>query len=259
MIRRLGFEEERAPYEAQTQKARFWTENWVASQLYCLNCGRSNVSKLANNAPVADFRCEDCREEYELKSQSGKFGTKVVDGAHRTMLERLSAQNNPNLILLAYSRGEQRVTDLSVVPKHFFVPEMIEARKPLAPSAKRAGWVGCNIALNRIPEIGRVAVVRDGVLVPREAVLEKWRSTTFLRDKPSAARGWLIEVMRCVEDIRRTEFEIRDVYRFESRLQELYPDNQHVREKMRQQLQVLRDVGFIEFLGRGRYRLKVRA
>jgi type II restriction enzyme len=34
----------------------------------------------------------------------------------------------------------------------------------------------------------------------------------------------------------------------------LHPENRHVRDKLRQQLQVLRDLGLIEFLGRGRYR-----
>ena len=34
----------------------------------------------------------------------------------------------------------------------------------------------------------------------------------------------------------------------------LHPDNRHVRDKIRQQLQVLHDLGFVEFLGRGRYR-----
>jgi hypothetical protein len=43
------------------------------------------------------------------------------------------------------------------------------------------------------------------------------------------------------------------VYAFAAQLQELHPDNRHVREKIRQQLQVLRDLGFVEFLGRGRY------
>ncbi|MBI5242579.1 MAG: hypothetical protein HY922_02705 [Elusimicrobia bacterium] len=40
------------------------------------------------------------------------------------------------------------------------------------------------------------------------------------------------------------------------RLSELHPNNRHVRPKIRQQLQVLRDLGFVAFLGRGRYRLK---
>lgn len=64
----------------------------------------------------------------------------------------------------------------------------------------------------------------------------------------------MIEVMRCVERVGATEFELADMYAFEPRLRELYPGNRHIREKMRQQLQVLRDQGLIEFLGRGRYR-----
>ena len=79
----------------------------------------------------------------------------------------------------------------------------------------------------------------------------------LLLDEKPAARGWLIEVMKCVEAIGRDEFEIAAVYRFEVRMQQLYPGNMHVREKMRQQLQVLRDAGFIEFLGRGKYRRTV--
>jgi type II restriction enzyme len=65
--------------------------------------------------------------------------------------------------------------------------------------------------------------------------------------------------MKCIESIGRAEFEIADVYRFEEHLRRLYPGTIHVREKMRQQLQVLRDAGFIEFLGRGKYRRKVDA
>jgi len=32
--------------------------------------------------------------------------------------------------------------------------------------------------------------------------------------------------------------------------------NRHVRAKIRQQLQILRDLGSLHFLGRGRYRLR---
>jgi len=257
MIRRLGFEEEAAPYEAQTQKARFWSESWIARELYCLNCGEPKLSKLPNNSPVGDFVCGQCSEEYEVKSQSGKVGAKVVDGAFKSMMERLAANNNPSLVVMGYDKDRGAVTNLSVVPKHFFVPEIIQERPPLAPTAKRAGWIGCNILLNKVPEAGRIIVVRDGALVPKDTVLERWKQTCFLRDERPAARGWLIEVMKCVEAIGREEFEIADVYRFEQRMQRLYPENMHVREKMRQQLQVLRDAGFIEFLGRGKYRRKV--
>src|SRR5689334_18268555 len=38
-------------------------------------------------------------------------------------------------------------------------------------------------------------------------------------------------------------------------LAKLHPDNRHVRDKIRQQLQVLRGLGLLEFLGAGSYRL----
>lgn len=254
MIRRLGFEEEAAPFESQTQNARVWSEGWIARELYCLNCGAPKLRKLPNNSPVGDFSCRDCDEEYEVKSKSGKIGARVVDGAYATMMKRLAANNNPSLVLLGYDKTKKTVTNLAVVPKHFFIADIIQERPPLAPTARRAGWVGCNILLSKVPEVGKITVVRNGELVPKKSVLEQWKQTRFLREERPAARGWLIEVMKCVEAIGRAEFEIADVYRFEQHMQGLYPENMHVREKMRQQLQVLRDAGFIEFVGRGKYR-----
>jgi type II restriction enzyme len=143
-----------------------------------------------------------------------------------------------------------------LVPKHFFVSGIIERRKPLAPTARRAGWEGCNILLNQIPEAGRIFFVRDGQAEPKESVLEQWRRTLFLRDESADARGWLVETLRCVEDIGRTEFSLDDVYAFEERLSVLYPNNRHVKQKICQQLQMLRDKGYLEFSGRGQYRLR---
>jgi len=205
---------------------------------------------------VADFLCEACREQYELKSQKAKFGNRVLDGAFRTMCERLAATDNPNLLLLNYDRARLSVINLFVVPKHFFVREIIEERKPLAPSARRAGWVGCNVLLNQIPTSGKIFFVQDGQVQPKETVLAQWRKTLFLRDESIEARGWLIEVMKCVELIGKREFHLDDVYAFEGQLSELYPNNRHVKQKIRQQLQVLRDQGYLDFVSRGYYRLR---
>lgn len=41
---------------------------------------------------------------------------------------------------MSYSKEELRVTDFFIVPKHFFVPEIIEKRNPLPDAAQRAGW-----------------------------------------------------------------------------------------------------------------------
>ena len=57
--------------------------------------------------------------------------------------------------------------------------------------------------------------------------------------------------MKCVEAIGRPEFTLAEVYGFEARLAAIYPGNNNVRPKIRQQLQVPRDMGRLEFGGRG--------
>jgi type II restriction enzyme len=227
----LGFEDVQTSFGGPTQRARIWTEAWVARSMFCPNCGAQNVSQFPANRQLADFECRDCREEYELKAQRSRFGAKVLDGAYGAKLKRLAADNNPNLLLMNYDRMRMSVTDLFVVPKHFFTPEIIEARKPLGPNARRAGWQGSRIRLDAVPLSGKIALVRDSIIVAKEAVLKSWRETLFLRHEGPAARGWLIEVMRCVERIGQAEFSLEDVYAFEPHLSMVYPDNRHVRAK----------------------------
>ena len=62
--------------------------------------------------------------------------------------------------------------------------------------------------------------------------------------------------MKCVESIRKKEFDLDDVYAFEAQLSKLYPNNRHVKQKIRQQLQFLRDRGYLDFISRGYYRLR---
>jgi type II restriction enzyme len=253
---KLGFEEAQAKYSSGSQRARIWTERWVSEWIYCPNCGHSKITQFPANLPVADFHCTVCGDQYELKSQKKAFGPKLADGAYATKCDRLMSSTNPNLLLLNYDLGGAAVRNVCIVPKHFFVPDIIEKRKPLAETARRAGWVGSNILLGRIPESGRIYVVRNGDLIDKQAVLASWRRTLFLRDQKADARGWLIEVMKCVEMIGAPDFDIEAAYAFESRLQNIYPNNNNVRPKIRQQLQVLRDHGYLDFLGRGRYRLR---
>lgn len=253
---KLGFEESQAAYSSGSQNARAWTERWVKDWIFCPNCGNPKINQFPANQPVADFICPSCVEEFELKSQKTTFGAKVVDGAFRTMCERLAASNNPNLLLLNYDLANLSVKNAFIVPKHFFVREIIEERKPLASTARRAGWIGCNILLSQIPQAGKIFFVRDGQPQAKETVLAEWKRTLFLRDEGTEARGWLVEVMKCVESLGKNEFDLDDVYRFEAQLSRLYPNNRHVKQKIRQQLQALRDHGYLDFVSRGYYRLR---
>lgn len=66
--------------------------------------------------------------------------------------------------------------------------------------------------------------------------------------------GWKLQVFDCVNDIPKQVFTLKDVSKYKSKLQGIYPSNQHVMDKVRQQLQYLRDLGLIEFLGNGSYK-----
>ncbi len=250
----LGFAESQATYQSPSQAARVLTEGWVEQQAFCAKCGNDRLTRFSNNLPVADFFCGSCDEQFELKSTKGTFGAKVADGAYSTKIARLNSNTNPNLLLLSHK--QLAVTNLILIPKHFFVPSIVERRTPLKNTARRAGWVGSNIILARIPESGRIYIVRAGEPQPRALVRQQWERTAFLAQEASAARGWLLEVMHSIEALGKAEFEIDDVYADEPRLQRTYPGNRHVKEKIRQQLQMLRDRGYLEFVSRGSYRLR---
>lgn len=243
-------------YKNQAQKIRVLTESWVAQFIFCPNCGKENIDQYPNNRPVGDFYCLYCSEEFELKSKQKNIGSKIVDGAYHTMVERISSRNNPNFFLLNYDPRTLSVINFVIIPKHFFVPNIIERRKPLSQDAIRAGWVGCNILLNSIPQSGKIFFVRNQQIESRNRILEEWRKTIFLREETKVQeRGWFLDIMRSIERLNKKEFKLEDIYAFERELSKLHPENKHIKDKIRQQLQVLRDKGYLDFVSRGYYRL----
>jgi len=208
--------------------------------------------------PVADFYCTKCSEEYELKSKQGVVGKKIVNGAYSTMIARLNSTNNPNFFLLTYEKTTFEVRNFIAIPKYFFIPDIIEKRKPLNLAARRAGWIGCNIVVNDIPEFGKIYYIQNGVVRNKNDVLNNWNRTEFVKSAHDIeAKGWMLDVLICVERIKKKEFSLEDVYKFESFLQEKHPLNNNIKAKIRQQLQFLRDRNVIDFIERGKYRMSV--
>jgi type II restriction enzyme len=62
--------------------------------------------------------------------------------------------------------------------------------------------------------------------------------------------------LNIARSLHSRHFSLAEVYDRSDELQRLHPNNLHVREKIRQQLQRLRDMGLVEFLGGGRYSLR---
>ena len=240
-------------YHSDSQRIRVITENWVSNNIFCPSCGRPYIRQFENNRPVADFYCPECLEEYELKSKHTSIYNKVADGAYSTMIERIESINNPNFFFMQYNKGNLRVKDFVMIPKYFFVPEVIEKRNPLADTAKRAGWTGCNILLKKIPQEGKIYIVKDEIEQPVGEVVEKVEKVGFIKQYQLDARGWILDILNCINQIDGNEFTLGQMYEFEQMLAVKYPNNKHIKAKIRQQLQILRDNDIIAFRGNGRY------
>jgi type II restriction enzyme len=171
------------------------------------------------------------------------------------MLNAIRSDTAPNLLLLEYS-SEWAVHNLLLVPRFFFSESVIEKRKALSPHARRAGWVGCNILLNRIPADGRIHMVSGGQAVRPNQVRAEFSRVCGLANIPPTLRGWTLDVLRAVRKLGKEEFSLSELYELEGELKTAHPRNLNVRPKIRQQLQVLRDLGIVFFLKPGRYAIR---
>jgi type II restriction enzyme len=172
------------------------------------------------------------------------------------MVRAIRENRTPNLFALEYEPSDWAVVNLILIPSFAFPLSAIEKRRPLAAHARRAGWVGCNILLDAIPADARIAIVRAGNSISPKIVREQYLKVLPFEKLTPEKRGWTLDVLNALRRLGKTEFALSDVYAAEHGLARLHPANRHVRPKIRQQLQVLRDLGFVQFLGGGEYRLR---
>jgi type II restriction enzyme len=157
--------------------------------------------------------------------------------------------------------------------KFAFPASAIVKRKALSATARRAGWVGCNFALNRIPVDARIDIVREQMVSPAGVARARFNLVkAAFAELPVSLRGWTLDVLNIVRRLpshsptdtlthslvafSALEFTNDDIYAYERELERLHPDNRHIRDKIRQQLQVLRDRGFLAHVGRNRWRVR---
>lgn len=169
------------------------------------------------------------------------------------MIERLQSDSNPNFFL-NYDKNSLNISNFIVIPKHFFTPEIIEKRKPLSSTAKRAGWIGCNILLETIPQSGKIFYIKDSKVQSKNEIVDNWNKTIFLKENKNLdSRGWILDILKCIEKMNKKDFLLNEIYQFENYLKSKHPNNNNIQAKIRQQLQVLRDKEFLKFTMRGKY------
>ena len=90
---------------------------------------------------------------------------------------------------------------------------------------RRAGWVGCNIALNRVPVEARISVVTASEVSPEKEVREQFRRVKPLKDISVKQRGWTLDVLNAIRRLDKAEFTTTAAYAFTRELEQLHPDN----------------------------------
>ena len=241
-------------YTSGPQIVRILTEAWCARELYCPGCDSDTLFPSRPNTPAFDLTCPLCARCFELKSSRKWKQRKIVDAGYEAMVRAIRGDKTPNLFVLQYSR-DWFVTNLLLIPRVFFTESAVEKRRPLNVGARRAGWVGCNILLDQIPDDGKILLVSDGITVPAERVRKEFSRVQGLAKLPPSSRGWTVDVLNLVRRLGKAQFSLDELYDFETELREAHPQNRNVRAKIRQQLQVLRDMRLLRFTERGRYSL----
>lgn len=240
-------------YHNWSQRSRVLTEQWFMDNMYCPNCLSESILHHKNNAHVKDFACGGCGRDMELKSQAAKLGRKVADGAHETMISEICGNRSPDFFFMEYSRDALAVKNLVCVPR-FFINESIIFERPITyPKGRKNGWVGCDILISKLPDYGRINIVKDEHEVDRERVKREYARLGFLDEKKASARGWFSDVLYCVQKLKKDQFTLSDIYGFEQELKGLHSGNNNVRPKIRQQLQVLNEKGVVRRDAPGKY------
>ena len=242
-------------YKSASQRARVGTESWGAANFFCPACESPRLRPEPQSTAAIDYVCPSCESPFQLKSQSKPLGAKIVDAAYSEMKRAILEDNTPNLYVLHYDLAAWAVRTVILIPHFAFALSAVERRRPLAPTARRAGWVGCNILLDKIPHHARIPIVSDGTFNTPRRVREAYSRLRPLEKLKVEKRGWTLDVLQVVQSLNKEEFSLQDVYAHADALAKLHPDNRHVNDKIRQQLQVLRDLGLLSFLGSGSYRL----
>ena len=238
-------------YKSPSQLARRITEPWGAENLYCCSCTSDRLNPEKTNAQVSDFLCSKCIERYQLKSQRKKLGGKIVGSNYQKMLDAVLGNKSPNFFLLHYKPPEWLVRNLLVIPRFAISPSVIIKREPLSATAERHNWTGCVLNVALIPESAKIPLIIKGTEVARSEIREKFARIARIAELKPEHRGWTLDVLRCVESLRNETFSNDEVYAFEPELAKLYPGNRHIKDKIRQQLQVRRDRGLLRQVERG--------
>jgi len=241
-----------AGYRSQSQIARVLSERWFRENAYCIACTGNHLQQMPANNKSTDFVCPACARTYELKSSAKPHKSLLPDGEYNTMLAAIGRSNPPTLVMMTRT-STWSITSLTALHPVFLTPEMIVKRKPTRPRARNQDWTGCDIRLDFLAPDAKISIIHNNIAVNPSIVRKNFRRFDSLNEIKPSARGWTTLTLRLVRSLQKQTFTSKDIYSLEAEFSAVYPGNHHVRDKIRQQLQRLRDMGFLKFHGDATY------
>lgn len=141
------------------QKLGEVSENLIVKKCHCPKCKKfKTLKRLPVNFKCADIICDFCGFLAQVKSMSTDkievLPQRILGAAWGPQKERMDAGIYFPLFLVLVSDSKSSIYYLSADLQD---PKMFIPRKPLSPSAKRAGWRGFVYDMSQVP-VG--AVVR---------------------------------------------------------------------------------------------------
>lgn len=118
--------------------------------------------------------------------------------------------------------------------------------------------ISYSIDFNKIQEIRRIlSLLPPLISTPDDS--ETWNKQEILYrddiDKISQILSpWEKDIYEILSSIEKKTIILNELYGYEKLLQKKHPNNRHIKEKIRQQMQYLRDKGLVEFIDRGVYK-----
>ncbi|MFY1675274.1 DpnI domain-containing protein [Plantactinospora sp. WMMB334] len=156
-----------SPTVRQSRGAR--GEELIVRKVRCPGCKRSErtLRRLPPNFKCADVICDFCGYLAQVKTKSLRgplpdiCPSKIPGAAWAPQLARMEAGIYFSLFIVL--ENDLGMMSIFLLPRDLQVPDMFVPRKPLGPTARRAGWQGFTIDLSRA--LGRPTRYADGGVV----------------------------------------------------------------------------------------------
>jgi type II restriction enzyme len=106
-----------------------------------------------------------------------------------------------------------------------------------------------------IPCDAEVPMVASGFAKAKSDARRRFQRYLPLAEIRPEERGWTTLTLAVIRRMGKPTLSLQDIYARAAEFAAVYPGNRNIPAKIRQQLQVLRDLGILSFEGRGSYRL----